>query len=119
YGYAEDPEQLRDFDVVISLKPRVTASSLEGVERLCAFGRCGVGYDNVDLAACTAKDVAVYITPSAVVRPVAESIVLFVLALSHNMVLKDRMVRQGRWVESTRQLGIEPRERVVGTIGLG
>ncbi|MCL4402785.1 MAG: dehydrogenase, partial [Acidobacteria bacterium] len=43
----------------------------------------------------------------------------FVLALSHNMVLKDRMVRQGRWVESTRQLGIEPRERVVGTIGLG
>ena len=28
------PEQLRDFDVVISLKPRVSAASLEGVERL-------------------------------------------------------------------------------------
>jgi phosphoglycerate dehydrogenase-like enzyme len=113
------PEQLRDFDVVISLKPRVTADSLKGVQRLTAIGRCGVGYDNVDLAACTENDVAVYITPAAVMRPVAESIVLFVLALSHNLVLKDRLVRQGRWVESTRKLGGEPRDRVIGTIGLG
>ena len=113
------PEQLRDLDVVISLKPRVTAASLEGVERLCAIGRCGVGYDNVDLGACTARDIAVFITPTAVMRPVAESIVLFVLALSHNLILKDRLVRQGRWAESTRKLGTEPRDRVVGTIGLG
>jgi phosphoglycerate dehydrogenase-like enzyme len=113
------PEQLRDFDVVISLKPRVSAASLHGVERLCAIGRCGVGYDNVDIAACTENDIAVYITPTAVMRPVAESIVLFVLALSHNLVLKDRLMRQGRWVESTRKLGNEPRDRVIGTIGLG
>jgi len=113
------PEQLLDFDVLISLKPRVTADSLEGVERLCAIGRCGVGYDNVDLRACTEHDIAVYITPTAVIRPVAESIVLFVLALSHNLILKDRLVREGRWVESTRKLGTEPRGRVVGTIGLG
>src|SRR5580658_3712253 len=113
------PEQLRDLDVLISLKPRVTADSLRGVQRLCAIGRCGVGYDNVDVAACTENDIALYITPTAVMRPVAESIVLFVLALSHNLVLKDRLVRQGRWVESTRKLGAEPRGRVVGTIGLG
>lgn len=113
------PEQLQNFDVVISLKPRVTADSLKGVDRLCAIGRCGVGYDNVDLAACTERDIAVYITPTAVIRPVAESIVLQVLALSHNLVLKDRWVRQGKWVESTRTLGREPRDRIVGTIGLG
>ena len=113
------PAQLTIFDVVISLKPRVAANSLEGVERLCAIGRCGVGYDNVDLAACTGKDIAVFTTPTAVVRPVAESIVLFVLALSHNLVMKDRMLRRGQWTESTRQLGTEPRDRVIGTIGLG
>jgi phosphoglycerate dehydrogenase-like enzyme len=113
------PEQLRDFDVVISLKPRFTRESLAGVNRLCAIGRCGVGYDNVDLVACTENDVAVYITPTAVMRPVAESIVLFVLALSHNLVLKDRLVREGRWAESTHQLGREPRDRVLGSIGLG
>jgi phosphoglycerate dehydrogenase-like enzyme len=113
------PEQLAGYDALISLKPKVTANSLKGVSRLCAIGRCGVGYDNVDLDACTEHDIAVYITPAGVVRPVGESIVLFVLALSHNMLLKDRLVRQGRWPESTRKLGREPRQRVVGTVGMG
>lgn len=112
-------DQLEEFDVLVSLKPRITRESLRGLERLCAIGRCGVGYDNVDLAACTEHDIAVFITPAGVVKPVAEAIVLLMLALSHNLVMKDRMVRQGRWAESTRQLGREPRGRVVGTIGLG
>jgi phosphoglycerate dehydrogenase-like enzyme len=113
------PEQLAGVDVLITLKPRVTAASLQGIDQLCAVGRCGVGYDNVDLAACTEHNVAVYITPAGVVRPIASSIVLMVLALSHNLVLKDRMMREGHWVESTRRLGREPRGRVVGTVGLG
>jgi phosphoglycerate dehydrogenase-like enzyme len=49
----------------------------------------------------------------------AESIVLFVLALSYNLVWKDRLVRLGAWAESKRRLGREPRGRTVGTIGLG
>lgn len=113
------PEQLWGYDVLISLKPKITAKSLHGVDRLCAIGRCGVGYDNVDLAACTEHGIAVYITPGGVIRPVAESIVLLMLALSHNLLNKDRLVRQGKWPESTRRLGREPRDRVVGTIGLG
>src|SRR5258708_10002582 len=113
------PEQLRDLDVLITLKPRVTAASLTGVERLCAIGRCGVGYDNVDVAACTANDIALYITPTAVVRPVAESIVRFVLAPSHNLVTKDRLVRQGRWGERTPKLRAEPPGRRLGAGGPG
>jgi phosphoglycerate dehydrogenase-like enzyme len=113
------PHQLANYDVVISLKPKVTTQSLLGVSRLCAIGRCGVGYDNVDLEACTEQGIAVFITPAGVVRPVAESIVLFVLALSHNLLRKDRMVRQGQWAESARPLGREPRQRIFGTIGLG
>jgi len=113
------PQQLADYDVLISLKPKITAQSLEGISRLCAIGRCGVGYDNVDLDACTAHGIAVYITPGGVVRPVAESILLFVLALSHRLTIKDKQVRQGLWAESTRTLGREPRDRIVGTIGMG
>jgi phosphoglycerate dehydrogenase-like enzyme len=112
-------DQLENFDVLISLKPKVTAQSLQGISRLCAIGRCGVGYDNVDLDACTEHGIAVFITPAGVVRPVAESILLFVLALSHRLTIKDRQVRQGSWTESTRRLGREPRDRIVGTIGVG
>ena len=119
YHPTYDATQLADYDVVVSLKPRVTAESLVAVERLCAIGRFGVGYDNIDLAACTQSDVAVYTTPEAVRRPMGESIVLFVLALSHNLVLKDRWMRQGRWADSARQLGKEPRDRILGTIGIG
>lgn len=113
------PDQLSLYDVVISLKPKVTAQSLESVTRLCAVGRCGVGYDNVDLKACTDHGIAVYITPGGVMRPVAESILLLMLALSHRLLQKDGMVRRGKWAESTHPLGREPRDRVVGTIGLG
>jgi phosphoglycerate dehydrogenase-like enzyme len=113
------PGQLENYDVVISLKPKVTAQSLNNASRLCAIGRCGVGYDNVDLEACTENGIAVYITPGGVIRPVGESIVLLMLALSHNLVAKDRLVRQGQWAQSTVRLGREPRQRVVGTIGLG
>jgi phosphoglycerate dehydrogenase-like enzyme len=113
------PDQLAPYDAIVSLKPRVTAASLKGVDRLLGIGRCGVGYDNVDIAACTAAGVAVYITPAGVVKPMAESIALFVLAVSHNLVWKDRLIRQNRWTETTRRLGREPRDRVIGTVGIG
>jgi phosphoglycerate dehydrogenase-like enzyme len=119
YRAEYSPDQLSQYDVLITLKPKITAQSLLGVSHLCAIGRCGVGYDNVDLEACTQQGIAVYITPGGVVRPVAEAIVLFVLALSHRLVSKDHQVRQGLWAESTRLLGREPRQRIVGTIGLG
>ena len=119
YRAEYSPDQLLGYDVLITLKPKVTAQSLRGVSRLCAIGRCGVGYDNVDLEACTQLGIAVYITPGGVVRPVAEAIVLFVLALSHHLLRKDAQVRRGLWAESTRLLGREPRQHVVGTIGLG
>src|SRR5580700_3980637 len=119
YRAEYSPDQLSQYDVLITLKPKITAQSLVGVSRLCAIGRCGVGYDNVDLEACTDHGIAVYITPGGVVRPVAESILLMMLALSHRLLEKDRMVRQGCWAESTHRLGREPRGRVVGTIGMG
>lgn len=119
YSPEYSPDQLVPYDVMISLKPKVTAQSLEGNTRLSAIGRCGVGYDNVDLKSCTEHGIAVYITPGGVMRPVAESILLLILALSHRLLEKDRMIRRGQWAESTHRLGREPRDRVVGTIGLG
>jgi phosphoglycerate dehydrogenase-like enzyme len=113
------PDQLAGYDVVISGKPRVAQESLARAQKLTAIGRCGVGYDNVDLAACTDMDIAVYITPAGVTRPMAESIVLLVLALSHNLVSKDRLVRRGQWMDASHRLGREPRGRIIGTIGFG
>src|SRR5262245_58210487 len=49
-----DPEQIGDAQAVIVLTPRVTARSVSNSQNLLAIGRFGVGYDGVDVPACTA-----------------------------------------------------------------
>src|SRR5690242_19066263 len=46
-------DQVRDYDALLVLGPHVTAAMLEGVDRLAIVARFGVGYDRVDVDACT------------------------------------------------------------------
>jgi len=111
--------QLRDLDAVISLAPGYTADSFRGVERLAAIFRFGVGYDMVDLKACTEANVAVFITVGAVNYSVAEATIMWMLALSHRLVAKDKLVRAGRWAERSNYMGSELRGKTLGVVGLG
>lgn len=113
------PEQLTGLNGVIVLTPRVTAASLSASDDLLAIGRFGVGYDTVDVAACTAADVLLFITAGAVDRPVAEATVAWLLALTHHVRTKDRLVREARWDERTCYMGTELRDRTLGVVGFG
>ncbi|MCH2201683.1 MAG: dehydrogenase [Fuerstiella sp.] len=112
-------QQLADSAGVIVLTARVTAATLTGSDDFLAVGRFGVGYDTVDVDACTDHDVLAMITVGAVDRPVAEATVGWMIALSHHMLTKDRLVRTGQWDERTRYMGCELRGRVLGVVGLG
>ncbi len=112
-------DQLSGVGGVIVLTPQVTADSLSASEQLLAVGRFGVGYDSVDVEACTENDVLVMITAGAVDRPVAEATVGWMIALTHHMLTKDRLVRIGRWNDRTGYMGCELRDRTLGIIGLG
>ena len=113
------PEQLAGANGVIVLTPKVTAQSVSRAKDLLAVGRFGVGYDSVDEPACTAADVAVFITSGAVDRPVAEATVGWMIALTHHFRTKDRLVRTGEWDARSRFMGSELRDRTLGVIGLG
>jgi phosphoglycerate dehydrogenase-like enzyme len=113
------PDQLAGAQGVIVLAPRVTADSLAGCDDLLAVGRFGVGYDSVDVAACTRADVLAMIAAGAVDRSMAEATVAWMLALTHRVRTKDALVRQGRWEERSRFMGCELRERTLGVVGLG
>lgn len=113
------PEQLAGVNAVLVLTPRVDVATVSRSEDLLAVVRFGVGYDAVDVAACTAADVAVIISAGAVDRPVAEATVAWMLALSHQMLIKDRLLRQGRWDDRSLYMGSELRDRTLGVIGLG
>jgi phosphoglycerate dehydrogenase-like enzyme len=113
------PDQLQNTNGVIVLTPRVTANSLAKSTDLLAIGRFGVGYDNVDVAACTAADVVLFITAGAVDYSVAEATVAWMLALTHHLCTKDRLVREARWQERSAYMGSELRDRTLGIIGFG
>jgi phosphoglycerate dehydrogenase-like enzyme len=104
---------------VIVLTPSVTAESISQSGNLLAIGRFGVGYDAVDVAACTRADVAVFITAGAVDRSVAEATVGWMIALCHHLRMKDILVRTGRWDQRSQYLGRELRDRTFGAVGLG
>lgn len=112
-------EQLANVNGVIVLSSRVTATSLSDSADLLAIGRFGVGYDSVDVAACTAADVVLFITAGAVDYSVAEATVGWMLALTHHVRVKDRLVREGQWDARSRYMGSELRERTLGIIGFG
>ncbi len=110
---------MRSFDALLVLGGRVTEQTLAGADRLAIIARSGVGYDTVDVGACTRAGVVVTITPDGVRRPVASSVVAFMLALSLRMLEKDRLTRQGRWAEKTSYNGLGLTGRTLGVIGMG
>jgi len=113
--------QLADVDALILLTPRVGTASLSPNGRLAMVARFGVGYDNVDLAACSAHDVAVVITPDGVRRPVAVSILTFIFALAGKLFVKDALARRGPagWAEKTVHNGVGLVGLTLGSVGMG
>src|SRR5690242_1633300 len=73
-------DQIGSANGVVVLTPRVTKKSLFRRTELLAIARFGVGYDSVDVDACTDADVLVLIATGAVDRSVAEATVTWMLA---------------------------------------
>ena len=108
------------YDAFCLMTAKVTRETLSGAERrLKLVARFGVGYDSVDVPACTEAGVMLTITPEGVRRPVASSVMAYVLALAHRMVLKDKLVRENRWDEKGNFLGMGLTGRTLGVIGVG
>lgn len=113
------PEAIAELDGLIALGGRYTKETFKGSERLTILARHGVGYDNVDLDAATEANVMVCITPAGVRRPVAEGILTLMLALSKHVIARDKLVRNGGWMEKRLDMCTELREKTLGSIGLG
>lgn len=113
--------QLEDFDALILLGHRFDSTSVPASRRLAVVARFGVGYDTVDVPACSEGGVALVITPDGVRRPVAVSIITFMLALTGRMMVKDRLARQGPPGFAARgdHMGVGLVGKTLGSIGVG
>ncbi len=114
------PEDLAPYDAVLYAAPAVTADSFaDGVARPALLARFGVGYDAVDLEACTANDVAATITPDGARRPVATAALTMLLATLHNLVQKHDIAKRPDWDERVDWMGTGLNGLTVGILGVG
>jgi len=112
-------EQVLGFDALLLMGDRaVDATTLAG-GRLRHVARFGAGYDQVDIAACTAAGVLVTNTPDGVRVPMAHAALTMVLALAHELAPKDRLVREGRWDQRASHQGRGLIGATVGVVGVG
>lgn len=114
------PEHASRYDALCVMSSRVSRKTVGGPNRrLKLVARFGVGYDSVDVAACTEQGVLLTIAPDGVRRPVASSVMAFTLAMAHRLVTKDKLTRDGRWKEKGDFLGYGLTGKVLGVVGVG
>lgn len=106
-------------DAVIVRLFRIGAAELAGSRRLKVIAKHGVGVDNIDVEAATARKVAVVFTPDANSNAVAEHAVALMLALARQIAPAAEAVRDGRFHERGRFQGVELAGKTLGVVGLG
>ena len=82
------------------------------------MARAGVGLDNVDVPAATARGVMVVNAPTSNIVSAAEHAVALLLAAARHIPAADASLRQGQWKRSS-FTGIELNGKTVGIVGLG
>lgn len=112
-------EAIPDYDaVVVRSATRIDADVIAAGRRLRVIARAGIGLDNVDVRAATARGVLVCNAPQSNVISAAEHTVALLLALARTIPRADRSLREGRWDRSAFQ-GVELQGKRLGVLGLG
>ena len=97
---------------------KVTAKILEQASALKVIGRAGIGVDNVDIPAATARGVIVMNTPFGNSITTAEHAIAMMFALAREIPAADASTQAGKW-EKNRFMGVEITGKKLGIIGCG
>jgi D-3-phosphoglycerate dehydrogenase / 2-oxoglutarate reductase len=116
---AELLEKIEDADAVTIRTSLLPASVIERAERLKVVSRHGVGYDNIDVAALTARRIPLAIAADANATAVAEHVLYFMLALAKRGLAYDRATREGQWAVRNSLEAVDLLGRRVLVMGFG
>ena len=108
-----------DYDgLAIRSATKVTGTLLERAHRLKVIGRAGIGVDNVDIPAATARGIIVMNTPFGNSITTAEHAIALMFAVAREIPAADASTQAGKW-EKNRFMGVEMTAKVLGIIGCG
>jgi D-3-phosphoglycerate dehydrogenase / 2-oxoglutarate reductase len=119
----KDKEKLADLvgnydGLAIRSATRVSPKILERAKNLKVIGRAGIGVDNVDIPAATARGIIVMNTPFGNSITTAEHAITLMLALARQIPQADASTQAGKW-EKNRFMGVEITGKTLGVIGCG
>ncbi|HIF09242.1 MAG TPA: phosphoglycerate dehydrogenase, partial [Sneathiellales bacterium] len=97
---------------------KVVAEVIAAADNLKVIGRAGIGVDNVDIPAATARGIAVMNTPFGNSITTAEHAIAMMMALARDIPAADRSTQNGKW-EKSRFMGVEITGKTLGVIGCG
>src|SRR6202795_571470 len=97
---------------------KVSPKILERAKKLKVIGRAGIGVDNVDIPAATARGVIVMNTPFGNSITTAEHAIALMFALARQLPTADASTQAGKW-EKNRFMGVEITGKTLGIIGCG
>ena len=104
--------------LIVRSATQVDVAALEAGRDLVVVGRAGVGLDNIDVEAATARGVMVVNAPESNVLSAAEHTIGMMLAMARNIPQAHGALKSGRW-ERSRWEGIELAGKTLGIVGLG
>ena len=97
----KDPEvlkrELRNADAIITQYAPLTADVIEVLENCVAIGRYGIGYDNVDVPACSAKGIKVINVPFYCLEEVSDTAISMIYALTRKLKFYNSALSNGVW----------------------
>src|SRR3954470_8366724 len=112
-------EIIAGFDgLAVRSATKATAEVIAAAKNLKVIGRAGIGVDNIDIKAATARGICVMNTPFGNNITTAEHTVAMMMALARHIPLADRTTHDGKW-EKWRFVGVELSAKVLGIVGCG
>lgn len=97
---------------------KVTTDLIEKAANLRVIGRAGIGVDNVDIPAASAKGIVVMNTPFGNSITTAEHAIAMMFACARQIPAADASTQAGRW-EKSRFMGVEITGKTLGLVGCG
>lgn len=104
--------------VLVRSATQIDAEAIAAAPRLKVVARAGVGLDNVDVPAATARGVMVVNAPTSNIVSAAEQAVTLLLAVARHTVPAAMSLKRGEWKRS-KFTGAEIQGKTVGVVGLG
>src|SRR6266436_1503803 len=117
------PEALRQAladneGLVVRSETKVTAELMDAAKKLRVIGRAGVGVDNIDVAAATARGIVVMNAPDGNTITTAEHTIALLVALARSVAQANQSLKEGNW-KRKQFIGVELQGKTLGIIGLG